>query len=121
MKIILLIPLLFVFASCKKDIDLPTTEASTKTAYIIVNCENCTIDYGMPDQYKGFSNSGGDSQKLSFAYKEGYTLAMNITSMLQEQTLSVKVYTKDSKLVYQSAKLQPTTGYWNLNVLLPAE
>lgn len=121
MKIILFIPLLFVFASCKKDIDLPATEADTKTAYIIVNCENCTIDYGMPDQYKGFSNSGGDSPKFPFVYKEGYTLAMNIKSLLKEQTLSVKVYTKDSKLVYQGSKVQSTTDYWNVNVLLPAE
>lgn len=122
MKIILFIPLLFVFASCKKDIDLPAPKIEdTKTAYIILNCENCKIDYGMPDQFKGFSNAGGDSQKYPFVYKEGYTLSMNITSLLRSQTLTVKVYNKDSKLVYEGSNVQPTTDYWNLNVLLPAE
>lgn len=108
--------------SCKKDKNLSAEEeANNKSAYIVVNCENCKIDYGMPDQYKGFNNANGDSPKFTFNYKAGYTLSMHITSLTKEQKLTVKIYNKSDKLVYEGSNIQPVTDYWDVNVLLPAE
>ncbi|WP_442588793.1 hypothetical protein ACSBL2_22410 [Pedobacter sp. AW31-3R] len=118
----LFFPILLLIVSCKKDKNLPVDEeVNNKSAYIVVNCVNCKIDYGMPDQYQGFSNANGDSPKFAFNYKAGYTLSMHLSSLVEQQKLTVKVYNKNEKLVYEGSNIQPVTDYWDVKILLPAE
>jgi hypothetical protein len=126
-KIFLLIPVLLAFISCKKEINRPDTISgetiptiAKNQGYIQIKCESCIIGYGMPDQYKAFNNANGTSLKFPYSYSEGYSLQAYITALDHEQKLTVSVYDTNAKLIYESDKLQPTTNYWAIAVLLPS-
>jgi hypothetical protein len=123
----LLIPVIFAFSSCKKDIgDLnPTTTVTppviSKTqGYIQLECENCSIGYGMPDQYQAYNNANGLSVKYPFTYTAGYNLQALVSSIDHEQKLTVKIYDTNSKLIYTADKDQAKTGGWAISILLPS-
>lgn len=118
MKILKLsVPILLLFSSCKKTTIAPSTTASTK-GYIVVNCDNCKVDYGMPDQYKTF-NVVTSSPNAAFNYSAGYSLQVYITALDHEQKLSLSVYNTVGKQVYTNSKTQSLTGDWETVVLLP--
>ena len=119
---ILAAPVLFVFASCSKGVNnevRPNTATTASTqGSIIVKCDDCKIDYGMPDQYHGFSVVGV-SPSSSYTYKSGYTLQSNIYAQDHTQNITYTVYDANGKIVYQDTNLQTVEGSFNANVLLP--
>ena len=112
----LLIPCLVLLASCKKQTLQPTTTVKEQ-GYIIVNCDNCQVAYGMPDQYKEF-NAVTISPKATFSYIPGYILQVYVTALDHEQKLTLNVYNSDGKSLYTNSATQPITGYWTSSVLL---
>jgi hypothetical protein len=119
MKILfLLIPVLLVCSSCKKEIEnlnpnpTKTPTVITKTqGYVQLDCENCLIGYGMPDQYK--------SVKYPYTYASGYNLQAHITAINQHQQITVTIYDTIGKSVYKADKSVPTSGFWDISILLP--
>lgn len=116
MKILrLFVPILILFSSCKKSSIEPV--ASTK-GYIVVNCDNCKVDYGMPDQYKTF-NVVTTSPQATYTYSSGYSLQVYITALDHAQKMSLSVYNTVGKQVYANSTTQGLEGEWQTVVLLP--
>jgi hypothetical protein len=114
----LFIPFLVLLAGCKKQNIQPTATANVKKqGYIIVNCDNCQIAYGMPDQYKEF-NAVTASPQATFTYVSGYILQVYVTALDHEQKLTLKVYDSDGKSLYANSATQALTSYWTNSVLL---
>ncbi len=111
------IPFILLLASCKKHTIEPTTIAAKNQGYITVDCDNCQVAYGMPDQYRMF-NVVSASPKAVFTYSTGYILQVFITSLDHQQKLTLNVYNGDGKSVYTNTATQPLTNYWGSSVLL---
>ena len=110
--------------SCQKSLVGPAdastslNSVSTKTlGYIVVNCANCMVQYGMPDQYKYF-NVSGTSPKATFSYVPGYNLVTYVTALGQTQDVTLSVYDKNNNIMYQGTVTQPLTGYWSTKVMI---
>ncbi len=119
--IIFFIPILLAFAGCAKGVNneiTPITTIANTQGSVTVKCDNCKIDYGMPDQYHGY-NVAGTSGTFTFNYKSGYTLQANIYALDQEQNITYTVYDTKSRIVYQNVATQSVEGFWEVNVLLP--
>jgi hypothetical protein len=91
--------------------------AKIPKGYLVVSCQNCMVQYGMPDQYKTF-NLSGTSAKAYFNYTPGYNLVSYITALGKAQSLTLTVYNKNNAVVYAGTVTQPTTGYWSSSVPL---
>lgn len=113
----LCIPILLVLAGCKKK-DIGSASSTTKSqGYIVVNCDNCKVDYGMPDQYREF-NVVTTSPKATFSYTPGYILQIYVTALDHQQKVTLNVYNSAGTSVYNNSATQPLTGYWSSSVLL---
>ncbi|WCT10915.1 hypothetical protein [Mucilaginibacter jinjuensis] len=111
------VPILLVLSGCKKkDID-PTTSTTKNQGYIVVNCDNCKVDYGMPDQYKEF-NVVTTSPKATFSYTTGYVLQVYVTALDHQQKITLNVYNNAGTAVYTNSATQPLTNYWSNSVLI---
>jgi hypothetical protein len=120
---LLFISLLCVFVSCKKETLKPVTTNTDTTkpqGYIVVECDNCKVEYGMPDQYHSVTVSG-TSGKNYFSYDTTYTLKTYITSYDHAQKLTLSVYDKNGTLVQTNSKTQDITGYWDTYITVPAK
>jgi hypothetical protein len=118
---LLLIPAILLISSCKKQVKDLEPDVTKNQGYIQIDCQNCLVGYGMPDQYKSFNNANGISVKYPYSYVEGYTLRAQLTALDTEQKLSISIYDNKNDLIYKSAYMQPTEGFWAVSVLLPAE
>lgn len=90
--------------------------------YLVVTCDNCQLQYGMPDQYKQ-STVTGTSNKYAFTYESGYTLVSYITPLgegQQNQNIEITVYNNKDKVVYHGTMNNLQTQYWETRVLLPS-
>jgi hypothetical protein len=119
-KFLLLIPAIILFSSCKKRVEDIEPNVNKNQGYIQIDCENCLVGYGMPDQYQSFNNANGVSVKYPYSYINGYTLRAQLTALDTEQKLSISVYDNKNDLIYKSASMQPTEGFWAVSVLLPS-
>ncbi len=117
----LIIPALLILAGCKKNIHTNLATEDKTLSYIQVTCDNCKIEYGMPDQYRVYNNAGGLSAKFPYTYTSGYTLQMNLTAFVKAQDISVQVFNNDGKSIYNSSENQATSGYWSISLLLPSK
>jgi len=113
----LLVPILLVLAGCKKKEIDPTTNNTKRQGYIVVDCDYCKVDYGMPDQYKAF-NVVTTSPKATFSYLPGYILQVYVTALDHQQKITLNVYNSDGTLVYNNSATQPLTSYWSNSVLI---
>jgi hypothetical protein len=116
---LLFFAMLLLFASCKKQTEDLDPVSNKKKGYILVDCKNCLIGYGMPDQYKDFNNSNDTTTKYPYNYEDGYTLQAYITALKAEQRLSISVFDYNNNLVFKGENTQPTTGHWAISILLP--
>jgi hypothetical protein len=119
-KFKLIVPLIILFASCKKANIEPLAIATKGEGYITVTCDNCQVGYGMPDQYKSF-NVVTTSPKATFTYTTGYILQVYVTALDHEQKLTLNVFNSAGKSVYSNSITQPITGYWGSSILIPAD
>jgi hypothetical protein len=116
---LLFFAMLLLFASCKKQIDDLAPVSEDMKGYIQVDCKNCLIGYGMPDQYQNYNNSNDSTIKYPYIYKDGYTLQAYITALNADQKLAISVFDYKNNLVFKSENTQSTTGYWAVSILLP--
>jgi hypothetical protein len=114
----LFILFLLLGAGCK-DSDLEPDD-NVKKGYLVVDCENCKIEYGMPDQYYVY-NVNGNSGKLYFKQNSDYKLKTYITALRKEQTVNLSIYNNADKKVFSDTTTQTTTGMWETNVLVRSE
>lgn len=121
---LLIVPCVILMAGCKKELVQPdsisdnTTKTSVKTqGYLKVQCDNCKVEYGMPDQYKTY-NVSGTSLTAYFNYTSGYSLQTYITALDHTQNIIYSVYNRYDKLMFADTVKQTTTGYWSSNVLM---
>jgi hypothetical protein len=117
---LLLIPAILFISSCKKRIEDLEPQISKKQGYIQIDCQNCLVGYGMPDQYQNFTNTNGISVKYPYNYINGNTLRAQLTALNKEQKLSISIFDNKNDLIFRSATMQPTEGFWEVSVLLPA-
>lgn len=114
---LLLLALLFG-AGCK-DSNLEPDD-NVKKGYLVVDCENCKIEYGMPDQYHTY-NVNGNSGKLYFKQDNDYKLKTYITALRKEQIINLSIYNNVDKKVFSDTTTQSITGMWETNVLVRSE
>lgn len=119
-KIILLIAAVAMLATGCKKLDDGSPVDHTSTGYLVVTCDNCQIQYGMPDQYKQL-NVSGTSDKFSFTYKGGYTLISYITPLGDSKNVTLTVYDAKDTVIYSGAINELSTSYWETHVKLPAD
>lgn len=110
---------LLIGAGCK-DSDLQPDDENVKKGYLVVDCENCKIEYGMPDQYHVF-NVNGNSGKLYFKQDGDYKLKTYITALRKEQIINLSIYNNADKKVFSDTTTQATTSMWETNVLVRNE
>lgn len=101
---------------CKKD-TVVAPAVSVPKGYLVVNCDNCQVQYGMPDQYKQISVSG-TSVKATYSYTGTYTVVAYITPINVAQTVTISVFDKSGTLVYTGSKLQQPTSYWETDTVV---
>ncbi len=109
---------LLLGAGCKPSDVEP--DDNVKKAYLIVDCENCKVEYGMPNQYNVY-NVNGNSGKLYFKQNGDYKLKTYITAIRKEQTIDLSIYNNADKRVFRDSVIQNTTGMWETNVLVRSE
>ena len=114
----LFILFLLLGAGCK-DSDLEPDD-DVKKGYLVVDCENCKIEYGMPDQYHVY-NVNGNSGKLYFKQDGDYKLKTYITALRKEQTINLSIYNNADKKVFSDTTTRTTTVMWETNVLVRGE
>ncbi len=110
---------LLLVAGCK-DVDLQPDDENVKKGYLVVDCENCKIEYGMPDQYQVY-NINGNSGKLYFKQDGDYKLKTYITALRKEQIINLSIYNNADKKVFSDTTTRTTTGMWETNVLVRSE
>lgn len=104
---------------CKK-LDDGSPEPHKSTGYLVVTCDDCQVQYGMPDQYKQYDVSG-TSDKFNFTYEGGYTLVSYITPLNDSKNITLTVYDANNAVVYSGSINQLTTSHWETDVKLPAD
>jgi hypothetical protein len=114
--VIVFASIIFLSVGCKKDAPKYPVD-NTPKGYLVVQCENCTVDYGMPDQYKMLTVSG-TSPKAPFSYKAGYTLYANLIAINKDQEMTLTVYDTEGKVIYTGSDKREATKYWPTATLL---
>ncbi len=118
----IMIPVLSLFLSCKKsDEDKPSTSITDEKGRIAVECDNCLLAYGMPDQYAAFNVASQSTVKYPYTYTGGYALKIYITAEDHEQLIKLSIYDPAGNVIYQSAATKSESARWDTSILLPAE